>query len=309
MPATATATLVLPTIVENEKSFPIEIVPTNDMTTAAEDKQHTKTGNPYHSSPVVVQTTTVTTQFIPMYNTTCCNNNSSRQCTILAKEYLSTLHATRYPKQQSITACNAALLATVERAVKLLQSHKSHPTLSWYFPLLKELCEMGKWIKDESVEVDRIIPLSSIYQYSIHIDQEEASCSIYETYGRAIRIAIYYCRAGLTDGERAIHYYHKCISVLPPSDCITTDKNIQQMALQHLMATVGQHQEHDRPRLPSRTSSFSSFASSSSSMTCSNCGIEKRGMPVCSKCKSQYYCSLHCLKSHQPIHHLECRNK
>ncbi|KAI9276010.1 hypothetical protein BY458DRAFT_546224 [Sporodiniella umbellata] len=67
------------------------------------------------------------------------------------------------------------------------------------------------------------------------------------------------------------------------------------------------YEQPSRPYLPSRTSSVSSQGSAFY-QSCANCGKEKRGMPVCSQCKSQSYCTLRCLKEHQPVHQLDCRS-
>jgi hypothetical protein len=201
--------------------------------------------------------------------------------------------------------CNSLLLGLVEQTVDLIHCHLQVSRirhLPWLPVLMSELRELGKQLKDESSEPDRLVPLP------LPVEQDQESINrvpINESFARAIRITIYYCRATLCediDTNKSISYYRKCVSVRPTQ---FDTQNLQQSArtaLQHLIAD--QDKYSNRPRLPSRTSSVSS--SSSNSMSCSNCGIEKRGMPVCSKCKSQYYCGIRCLKAHKPVHELEC---
>ncbi|KAI7897551.1 uncharacterized protein BX663DRAFT_527802 [Cokeromyces recurvatus] len=286
--------------IENEKPYRVEIIP--------EEKQSI-TKHPSVTQQVVATTaitataitaTAVTAAAVTATEfTNCCD----KQCNTLAREYLNYIRSTTTYQKQIMMACNTRLLSTVQGSIELIQAHRLRQT-SWLPHLLKELCQLGKLIKDASVEVDRVIPFSSLYSIEERIassSSSSSSCpSIYEAYGRAIRISIYYGRAVLYyNDDKFIYYCHKCISVHPPPTHIdTSTQRLQQMALKYLTTT------HKRPKLPSRTSSFSSFMSLST--TCSNCGVEKKGMPVCSKCKVQSYCSLQCLKAHKPIHTLEC---
>ncbi|KAI8065384.1 uncharacterized protein B0P05DRAFT_215582 [Gilbertella persicaria] len=222
-------------------------------------------------------------------------------CDKIANYYILGFHLT---KQQPMIVCNALLLTLVQQTSKFFQRHLDMSRtrrLPWMSVLINEMRELGKRIKDESLEVDRLVllPIS---------DQEEetdiTSYSLNEAYGRAIRITLYHCRASLyedVDLSKSISYYRKCVSVRPSQFESQKLQHAARVALQHLIADYTHDQ---RPRLPSRTSSVSSGASSSS-MSCGNCGIEKRGMPVCSRCKSQSYCSIRCLKAHKPIH--ECQ--
>jgi hypothetical protein len=220
----------------------------------------------------------------------CKHDDGCYQCSKVADYYLTAFRLTRN-KQPII--CNALLFHLVEQTVDLIHCHlevsKIHH-LPWVSLLINELRELGKQLKDESSEPDRMVPLPLLMTE----DQEKVvDVAINEAYGRAIRITIYYCRATLyeeVDINKSISYYRKCVSVIPTQFDAQMLQQSARTALQHLTA--------DRPKLPSRTSSVSSASSSS----CSNCGIEKRGMPVCSKCKSQYYCGVRCLKAHH-----ECR--
>lgn len=206
--------------------------------------------------------------------------------------------------------CNALLLALVQQSIQFIQCHldiSRQYHLAWLPLLIAELRALGKQVKDESTEPDRLVPLSNLDQVS---NNEPADNSIQGEYGRAIRISIYHCRALLCediDTTKSIFYYRKCVSVRPSP---LESQKLQQsakLALQHLITDSHKYAAADsRPRLPSRTSSVSSGASSACPMSCSNCGVEKRGMPVCSRCKSQYYCGVRCLKAHKPVHDLEC---
>ncbi|KAL7313227.1 hypothetical protein PS15m_007000 [Mucor circinelloides] len=231
-------------------------------------------------------------------------------CDKIANYYLAAL---RLNKRKQPMQLNAMLLAIVQQTIALIQSHVdvSRTThLPWLPVLMTELRELGKLVKDDSVQADRYIPLSLPVNASTQCQQP---LSMREEYGRTIRISIYHCRANLCedmDLNKAITYYRKCLSVHPTQLDFQHQKlqSSAKIALEHLIAD--QHKDDKstiRPKLPSRTSSVSSGASSSCSMSCSNCGVEKRGMPVCSRCKSQYYCGIRCLKAHKPVHDLECR--
>lgn len=232
-------------------------------------------------------------------------------CDKIANYYLAAL---RLSKSKQPMQLNAMLLAIVQQTIALIQSHVdvSRAThLPWLPVLMTELRELGKLVKDDSTQADRYIPLSLPVDVSTHC--QPPPLSMREEYGRTIRMSIYHCRANLCedmDLNKSITYYRKCLSVHP------TQLDLQQQKLQHSAKIALEHLIADqlkvdnstmRPKLPSRTSSVSSGASSSCSMSCSNCGVEKRGMPVCSKCKSQYYCGIRCLKAHKPVHDLECR--
>ncbi|KAL9551714.1 hypothetical protein MBANPS3_004116 [Mucor bainieri] len=225
-------------------------------------------------------------------------------CDKIASYYLAAL---RLNKSKQPMQLNAMLLAVVQQTIALIQCHvdASRAThLPWLPVLMTELRELGKLVKDDSTQADRYVPLS------LPVNQP---LSMREEYGRTIRLSIYHCRANLCedmDLNKSITYYRKCLSVHPTQLDFQKQKlqHSAKMALEHLIADqLKDDNSTMRPKLPSRTSSVSSGASSSCSMSCSNCGVEKRGMPVCSKCKSQYYCGIRCLKAHKPVHDLECR--
>ncbi|KAI8987035.1 hypothetical protein BDB01DRAFT_784361 [Pilobolus umbonatus] len=231
-----------------------------------------------------------------------------KYCEIIGYYYTRTLTVTNQ--------VNELLYTVVQQAVELIQSHLDivkNRHLPWYPVLINKLREIGKHIKDESTDVDAFVPLSPVIVQPKEdngkglIRWEDPSM----VYGRAIRISIYYCRATLyeeSDMNKSIHYYRKCLSVHPPT--LEQARIVQQsarLALSHLIADQQKYAADDIPRLASRTSSVSSVASSSGSRSCANCGIEKKTMPVCSKCKVSYYCGVRCLKAHKPAHSLECQ--
>lgn len=207
--------------------------------------------------------------------------------------------------------CNSVLLGLVQQVIQFIQCHldiSRQEHVSWIPDLMNKLRELGKKIKDESSETDRYVSLPPTNQMeTMRTEVISIDNSMNGEYGRAIRISIYYCRAALcedVDTTKSISYYRKCVSVRPSP---LESQNYQQSAKLALLHLIADHATN-RPRLPSRTASVSSGASSSCSMSCSNCGVEKRGMPVCSKCKSQYYCGVRCLKAHKSIHEAECSN-
>ncbi|KAG2216068.1 hypothetical protein INT45_010637 [Circinella minor] len=136
-------------------------------------------------------------------------------------------------------------------------------------------------------------------------------------YRRAIRILIYYFRAHHYHPK----YYKKCIQVPEPCSCCPSDvqetiSEIQHSATNKSIDTTTITTTHTSNKFlttSSRTMSVSSYSTNSSyasstSSNCSHCGIEKRAMPVCARCKSQAYCSNKCRMAHQPIHQRECNN-
>ncbi|KAI8372049.1 hypothetical protein EDC96DRAFT_439343 [Choanephora cucurbitarum] len=233
------------------------------------------------------------------------------QCHEIANQYLLGF---QWAKQQPTLVCNAPLLKLVQQSVELIQNHINLARvqhLAWVPVLMNALRELGKTIKDECSESDRMVSLplsieSESEEEQLHNHSTKWGTSSHEDYGRAIRIAIYYCRASMCeelDLSKSIHYYRKCISVRPSQYGSQPLQVSARTALQHLIA---EQYRNKRPSLTSRTSSISSITTSSCSMACANCGVEKRAMPVCSRCKSQYYCSIQCLKIHKPVHQIDC---
>ncbi|KAI7877080.1 uncharacterized protein EV154DRAFT_525584 [Mucor mucedo] len=229
-------------------------------------------------------------------------------CDLIAKYYILGFQSVKNSKQLE---CDSILLGLVQQVIQFIQCHLDISRIehvSWLPVLMNNLRELGKQIKDESNEADRYVPLppTSSQMETVGTDISMDN-SVSGEYGRAIRISIYYCRAALceeVDTAKSVSYYRKCVSVRPSP---VESQNFQQSAKLALLHLIADHATN-RPRLPSRTSSVSSGASSSCSMSCSNCGVEKRGIPVCSKCKSRYYCGVRCLKAHKPIHDAECGN-
>ncbi|ORX55627.1 hypothetical protein DM01DRAFT_1335019 [Hesseltinella vesiculosa] len=91
-------------------------------------------------------------------------------------------------------------------------------------------------------------------------------------------------------------------SVVPGSN-ISSSTTLVSSSVYHYSASVR------RPGMSPTPSSISLSSGSSiaSVKSCGQCGLEKIAMPVCAKCKSQRYCSLKCMKSHQPAHALLCQ--
>jgi hypothetical protein len=228
-------------------------------------------------------------------------------CDLIASYYM---EAIQIAKQKEPVLCSSILVKIVQQSIELVQLHSDTlktEELSWVSLLVRELRELGKQIKDECSESDIHVPLPLTKDF---INEPCKITNINEEYRRAVRITIYHCRAVMyeeTDISKAIVYYRKCVSVRATQ--FEYQRNLQQLsktALTHLLGDSDKSTASFRPLYSSRTSSVSSGASSSCPMKCANCGVEKRGMPVCSKCKSQYYCGIRCLKTHKPIHDTEC---
>ncbi|KAG1052244.1 hypothetical protein G6F43_005610 [Rhizopus delemar] len=208
------------------------------------------------------------------------------QCARVANYCRMTLKSSR--RLDNLIECDSDLFELVQLSIQLIQYHMEHLS-SWIPALFHELCELNRQLKEESVERDSLIPLSE------EVNEEE------DRWACAIRVAIYHCRASLYEQQniqRSLEYYRKCLCVRPSKHTRLIQQSAR-VALEQLSRV------HVRPCLPSRTSSVSSKGSTAHK-TCSNCGREKRGMPVCSRCKSQFYCTVRCLQEHKPIHDLEC---
>ncbi|KAG0168124.1 hypothetical protein DFQ30_005185 [Apophysomyces sp. BC1015] len=179
--------------------------------------------------------------------------------------------------------CTAELLELVWRMTHLVLEHREtrcYRPLHWFDRVTHDLWDFAKRLKDETV---------------FGIDTEQ------ENYRRAVQITIYSCRAlihqQIGDIDKAIGYYRKCVAVRP---CKIESQNVlQESALVALDRLIT-----DSPTPP--PSSASSVSSQSSFVCCANCGVERRAMPVCARCRSQTYCGAKCLKAHKPIHELVC---
>jgi hypothetical protein len=204
------------------------------------------------------------------------------QCNRIANYFIIAFQST---KSQPI---NATLFTLVTQTIDLVQSH-NNTNYSWLTILIKELRDLQKRIKEDTQIEDKYVPLPLPTHFQLQLPEHD---TVEEQYGRAIRIAIYHCRAS-RNTENAMHYFRKCVSILPtPFDY----SSLQQSAKQRLMES--------RPLF--KTCSTSSSISSGGNMTCASCGVEKKRMPVCSKCKSQSYCSIRCIKTHKSIHAIDC---
>ncbi|KAL0077168.1 hypothetical protein J3Q64DRAFT_1746119 [Phycomyces blakesleeanus] len=224
-----------------------------------------------------------------------------RGCDAVANQYL---NAIRYVRQSEPVECSADLLQLVSKVVDLALSHTQdhlHGYLNWSEIMLQDLWDFGKQLKDESHE-------AFLYPTTLNGPYQSALCG-HDDYRRAIRITIYSCRAQIyeqaKETPRAMIYYRKCLAISAPFE---DQENIQDNVRASLQAH-GVYEDNSlatgRPGTGSSSSSFSSVSSSSSS-SCANCGVEKRAMPICAKCKTQAYCSARCLVSHKAIHEPSC---
>ncbi|KAI9311681.1 hypothetical protein BX666DRAFT_916944 [Dichotomocladium elegans] len=131
---------------------------------------------------------------------------------------------------------------------------------------------------------------------------------------RAIRIIIYHAKGAACHPK----YYRKCTEIEAPVSCgccpphiVSALREIQTSA-EHIYSSMQRSPSSvSMTSIPSTRSSSSCSSSSSSSRSstrsnCSHCGKEKRGMPVCAKCKAQAYCSLRCLHAHSLEHNKTC---
>ncbi|CAO3594967.1 unnamed protein product [Absidia cylindrospora] len=167
-----------------------------------------------------------------------------------------------------------------------------------------------------------------LYQYCKRLKEDQAEGEL----ENAIRITIYHCRAtiyqhdgGMDDLIRARLYFQKCLR-LPTK--FEAQKSLQKTACtfisQHPLvlytpSSINTNNDSSYfslpPPLQSPSSIISTPSSSSLSSTsstplitpCGHCGLQKKAMPVCAKCKSQRYCTIKCLKEHQSSHMLICR--
>ncbi|KAI8140505.1 hypothetical protein BJV82DRAFT_622842 [Fennellomyces sp. T-0311] len=142
-------------------------------------------------------------------------------------------------------------------------------------------------------------------QEDLETEYQEHSQSI--CYRRAIRIVIYYFRAH----HHHPKYFKKCADVPEPCCCHSEAQETITEFQQSATNKIPQIPHPQARMMSTRTMSVSSYSTSSSyasstASCCSNCGIEKRAMPVCARCKSQVYCSNHCRVAHKAIHQREC---
>jgi hypothetical protein len=251
--------------------------------------------------------------------------NGCYRCDIVAGYYMTALN---YARESEPIQCNSDLFDLTWQMTNLVLSHREtnkFQYLHWFDLIIAELWEFAKQLKEESFECDLHIPtIASGKRGSIDSFTSDSSSTIggseheEENYRRAIRIAIYNCRALVyeqsNEVNQAIVYYRKCASVRPTP--FEPQQHLQQIAL----ATMQRLVEASRPSIKhkntysstftfdssSSSSTNSSVSSCSSTVSCSYCGIEKMVMPVCARCKSQPYCSVRCIKAHKLSHESSC---
>lgn len=234
--------------------------------------------------------------------------NGCSQCDKVAYSYITALQLI---KQNDPIPCNNDLFEFVWQITNLILSHRESHTyhyLPWFDPVTSELWDLAKLLKEQSLECDLPFNMKQRGSFSSFISSSGTEDDDYEEvrndeedYRRAIRITIYNCRAlvceQLKDTQKALLYYRKCASVRPTP--FEPQQHLQYAAVKALTRLSS-----TAPLIDSN----SSVSSDSSALTsCTNCGIEKSYMPVCSRCKSQPYCSISCMKSHYSLHSQTCK--
>ncbi|KAI8089862.1 uncharacterized protein BX664DRAFT_334102 [Halteromyces radiatus] len=226
-----------------------------------------------------------------------------QQCDLVAMYYRQALHGSRQQEQSD------DVLELVWQMTKMLLEHmetRLYHHLDWFDPMAHDLWMYAKWLKEDQPE---------------------------EPVENAIRITIYHCRAaiyqydgGMENLYKARLYYRKCLAL---STSFDTQQDLQNNASSFLSdhplvlvtptfspSSSSSLLSNHPPSLQSPTSisstpssiSLSSSTTSSFAISaCGQCGLEKKAMPVCAKCKYQRYCSIKCLKQHQPSHTLVCQ--
>lgn len=239
------------------------------------------------------------------------------QCHVIAMYYRHALYELKLANEVSEEKTLTLIWEMTQMLLEHMETRVFH-YLSWFDMMARDLWQFAKWLKEDKNEAD---------------------------IENAIRITIYHCRACLYQQEnnliKARIYFRKCLS-------LETSYEIQQLLQNTATAFLEQHPSiepslssnslfggynHHQPRHHnSRQSSISSTASTTSSnyasstasdntslssttaivspeKVCGNCGLEKKAMPVCAKCKTQRYCSAKCLKNHKPIHDTVCQKQ
>ncbi|KAI8647644.1 hypothetical protein BD408DRAFT_408263 [Parasitella parasitica] len=255
------------------------------------------------------------------------DSNGCYRCDLIAGYYMTAL---KYARESEPIQCNKDLFDLTWQMTNLVLSHRETSTyqyLHWFDLITAELWEFAKQLKEESFErdlhVSAVMPFGERNSVDSLVSETGSSGGDEheeEIYRRAIRITVYNCRALVfeqsNEVNQAILYYRKCASVRP------TPFEPQQHLQRSALATIQRLMEASRPSIKhkntfsstftfessssSSTSSSVSSSSNSHTTTCSYCGIEKSVMPVCSRCKSQPYCSVRCVKAHKLVHQTSC---
>lgn len=233
---------------------------------------------------------------------------------LLALQYLNHI-------QESIF-CTQELLDLVVVVSQLLVDHcplyqDTSYQSPWFSAVAENLWALGKQLKDESTENDyQISTIVHAAQVASHVLIEDIGIHAskdmvaeeQEDYRRAIRITIHHCRAHIYQRrgkiDKALVHFRKCVAVRPPMKRELEHQRLMRhsalLAMQRLSVV-----DENIHTSKSRTSSVSS-ESSSTTVVCGNCGVEKRSMPVCARCRIQTYCGRQCLSAHKGTHDLEC---
>lgn len=231
-----------------------------------------------------------------------------QRCDAVADHYLAALERIMTCTEGGVY-CSADLLELVSQMCQMVLEHAFYQQDSWWFhPLTKTLWDFAKQLKDESTGSDHHV-ITTLEPASIIVtEDEEDNQDEQEAYRRAIRITVYHCRAHVyqrhRELDRAAYYFRKCVAVHQPSSssCFETQRLLRESAkisLKELATCSGINQQQQQ-----RRGSISSNGSAES--TCAHCGKEKRGMPVCAKCRAMSYCSNRCLMADKPVHDKQC---
>ncbi|KAI7867277.1 hypothetical protein BDF14DRAFT_1804693 [Spinellus fusiger] len=221
-------------------------------------------------------------------------------CSKVAWYYRKTL---QYICQSEPIHCQADTLELVWKICCLVLAHCESGRAGyhrWVDAMVQELWYFGKRLKDEVYAPQLMLPIQHNYKSfpNTTITDQQSD------YRQAIRVAIYYCRGELyhqsNNIPQATLYYRKCIAIPTTFE----EQQWLQISASKALQTMGARESPSYSANVSCSSSLSSGSSTSSS--CSNCGVEKRTMPICAKCKKQVYCSARCLIAHKATHEPYC---
>ncbi|KAI9314169.1 hypothetical protein BX666DRAFT_1879791 [Dichotomocladium elegans] len=254
------------------------------------------------------------------------NRTACQRCDAVTELYMAVLdRLSAQAMSEGQIRCSRELLVLVLYMSQMVIDHasfcrpeedeeKGH--CEWFDGLAKGLWHLAKHLKDETRAPDChvITTLSNDGgQPTIIISEPDHSLVVdnEDDIRRAIRIVVYNCRAHVyrqnAKVDKAIVYLRKCLAVCPPRVLDIP----QQLQLQYLRESAQEALQIlllQTQSTPSRCGSISSSDSKgSTSTTCGHCGMEKRAMPVCAKCRSRSYCSRRCLVADKQAHDRECR--
>ncbi|KAI9491867.1 hypothetical protein BDB00DRAFT_789188 [Zychaea mexicana] len=265
----------------------------------------------------------------------CYNCDTVAMYYLLGIEWVLKGDATTTLKRDDLIPCTADLLELVWQMCQMVIAHlgSSYQAVDWFKPMTKQLWTLAKQLKEEASGSDCYVANSPTSIHHHHYfshhrpsgaitptsppqspvvfegEGEETQCDEQEMYRRAIRITIYNCRALMyqhgDDIDKATVYFRKCVAVRPPA--LEQQKLLRQSAVAALDRLTQEY--FTAKSISSSLSCSSGGSSSSSSSSCGNCGVEKRTMPVCARCRAKSYCSARCLVAHKIAHEQECKER